>query len=244
MKLDTDGQETNAFGSGEGFGCATYTGVAMINGIANVTGDEVLRKMTLDTVFQVLDGHSRLFVKPFTKDESMWLLTFPLEKDSTEMEHFKTNILIEKSNLLEYAKEKISHWDHPIPYFLSQTPVELMRGGLLHESTKLQTLPHTKFSNTTILGDAMHAMAPFKGQGMNNALNDVQLLVELMEEQLLSNGDLNFASLMKIFEPEMVKRAYKVQTKSKRLVEFLHTPDATNKEKHDTFYHVQQHQKL
>ena len=79
---------------------------------------------------------------------------------------------------------------------------------------------------------------------MNNALQDVLLLVELMEEQLLTSGKLDFPKILQTFEPEMAKRSYKIQTKSRRLVDFLHTPDAADKEKHDKYYHVSQHEKL
>lgn len=245
MYLDEDQNcSRNAYGEGFGYGQAEYLGVAMINGIADVTNSDSLRKLTKDAVFQVLDGHSRLFVKPFNKNQSMWLLTYPLKIGTAEMEEYQNVILTCKEKLKEQALAKVTKWSHPLPLFISNTPVELIRGGLLHQSKQLAHLPSNKFKMTTICGDAMHAMAPFKGQGFNNALCDVDELVTLFENHLINDSTFSFASFNAKFEKEMVTRSYKVQTKSKRLVEFLHTADATDKTKHDHFYHVEQHQNL
>ncbi|KAG2373972.1 hypothetical protein C9374_011637 [Naegleria lovaniensis] len=245
MQLDEDQDcSCNGYGVGDGYGQAQYLGVAMINGIADVTNNDNLRKLTKDAVFQVLDGHSRLFVKPFSMNQSMWLLTYPLDMGTTEMEEYLNHILPSKEKLKEQAIAKVATWSQPIPLFIGNTPVELIRGGLLHQSKQLSSLPSNKFKMTTIIGDAIHAMAPFKGQGFNNALCDVDELVGLLEKHLITDPTFCFASFNTKFEKEMVKRSYKFQIKSKRLVEFLHTADAIDKTKHDYYYHVEQHQNL
>jgi len=244
MKLERD-LDASCFAFEGDYGQAQYLGVGMINGIADVSIDEELRKMTHNSVFQVLDGTCRLFVKPFSKNYSMWQLTFPLTIKSEEIAHYINEILPDKNKLLEWAKSKVEGWTHPIPLFVGSTSPDMMRGGLLHQSKLLSydTLPSTKFQNVTIIGDSVHAMAPFKGQGMNNALCDVEELTDMLKKEFVENdGNLFFSKVFKMFEPKMINRSYKMVIKSKRLVDFLHSTDATDKEKHENHYRNLQHQ--
>lgn len=245
MKLPKDlNASCFAFGGNE-YGQAEYTGVAMINGIADTSIDETLQEMTKNSAFQILDGSSRLFVKPFNKNYSMWQLTYPLEINSQEMKHYIKEILPHPEKLLEMAKSKVEKWPQPIPLFVGNVSPDMMRGGLLHQSKliPIEDLPSNRFSNVTIIGDCVHAMAPFKGQGMNNALCDVEELTSLLKEEFdESGGKINFNKVFKKFEIGMINRSYKKVIKSRRLVDFLHTPNATDKELFENHYKNLQHE--
>ncbi|KAL9655084.1 hypothetical protein ABK040_008865 [Willaertia magna] len=212
-----------------------YLDVAIINGISTIEDDDLFNSVYKDNVIQVIDGKNRLFLKPFFNNRIMWQLTFPLDRNSEEIKVYKNEIMLEKEKILNYAICQIKEWKETpfLDLLEKQTKVEDIRGGLLHQSRQLKEdeLPfNTNLKNVTLVGDAIHAMAPFKGQGFNNALQDVEELVDLLTTKKKTNlGMFDYKNLFEIFEKNMIKRAYRVENKSKDLVMFLHTSGAAEK---------------
>ncbi|WP_256106424.1 FAD-dependent monooxygenase [Streptomyces sp. ODS05-4] len=67
-------------------------------------------------------------------------------------------------------KRRFGAWHQPIPEILAATPAEAV---LRHDVRHLdRPLPAHHRGRTALLGDAVHAMAPFLGQGGNQAIED------------------------------------------------------------------------
>ena len=79
---------------------------------------------------------------------------------------------------------------------------------------------------------------------MNNALQDVEELVNLLKKELQNGSSIDFKQIFTEFEPKMSVRAYKMVTKSIRLVDFLHTPQIFDKETFVNFHRIKQHENI
>ncbi|CAK4033729.1 FAD binding domain-containing isoform 1 [Lecanosticta acicola] len=62
-------------------------------------------------------------------------------------------------------------------------------------------------SHVTLAGDAAHAMPPYRGQGLNNALEDSYLLTKLLIEVGTHPSPEALTSLLRQYEREMIPRA-------------------------------------
>lgn len=91
---------------------------------------------------------------------------------------------------------------------MDQTPVPLIHSK---SRSPLKVLP------IVLLGDAIHPMSPFKGQGANQALTDGPELAEWLLKS-------NFHSALLGFEREMVLRTKTKVLASREAALFLHSP--------------------
>jgi hypothetical protein len=90
----------------------------------------------------------------------------------------------------------------------------------VRKKAKTKTLSlKTQSRRIVVLGDAMHAMSPFKGQGANQALSDGPLLVDW-----LCRKGANLTAALSHFEREMIHRTRNKVIASREAAIYLHSP--------------------
>ncbi|CAF3098827.1 unnamed protein product [Rotaria socialis] len=198
-----------------------YLGVWAINGIAPHDDNKILLNQTI----QMIDGKSRLFVKPFSIGKCMWQLTFKVSMEDEMIHHLLDQNDFE--GLLNRAKSITNEWHEPIPKLINDTRVSDIRVGPLFDRNPLDTI-NKDVSCVTMLGDAVHPMSPFKGQGANQALADAVSLVNYLMQYVTEDrgAEKAFAE----FEREMLTRSRDHVLRSRLAVTFLHSENALSNE--------------
>jgi len=115
----------------------------------------------------------------------------------------------------KFANEVMKDWKHPIMKSVFETEESKMRCSPLFDRDPLSLDKFEKLGNMTLVGDACHPMAPFKGQGANQAFEDVILLAKSLKKPIDQS--------LREFEKLMIKRASRPQTKSRDLVLDIHS---------------------
>lgn len=178
-------------------------GLAMINGLVRVPNtDAVLRETFTNTrVIEALGDGVRLFVKPYDSVHVMWQCTLPWPAAAAVATHGHD----QRVQWLHYLKQRISkahRWDVALARLVASTAASTIRVRDLCD-----VLPHKtarcsdERSRLVLLGDAWHAMTPYKGQGANTALEDAFVLAHYLADTSLSTG----ASL-RAFEADRLPR--------------------------------------
>ena len=202
-----------------------YLGVWAINGIAPHHEDPLLRNQTI----QMIDGKSRLFIKPYSADKCMWQLTFKVSRND-EIYHqvYQTDF----EGLLNQAKSVTNNWHESITKLMNDTPACAIRAGPIYDRDPLEMIEKDT-ACVTMLGDAVHPMSPFKGQGANQALIDAVSLVKCLVQHKEETGGVEKAFTE--FETEMLNRSRHYILRSRFSVEFLHTEKALMNENMSEF---------
>lgn len=193
-----------------------YLGVWAINGISSYQDNQFFMNHTIQTI----DGKSRLFVKPFSIDKCMWQLTFKVSKDDEIYHQLQQN---DTEELLNRAKSATKDWYKPISILINDTKPCDIRVGPIFDRDPLNKI-HKDVGCVTMLGDAVHPMSPFKGQGANQALIDAVSLVEYLVKHREDVGGVENA--FSEFETEMLTRSKRYVLASRLAVKFLHTENA------------------
>jgi hypothetical protein len=193
-----------------------YLGVWAINGISPHYDNQLLLNQTVQTI----DGKSRLFVKPFSVDKCMWQLTFKVSRDDEIYHQLGQN---DMEGLLDRAKYVTRDWHEPIPKLISDTQPCDVRAGPIFDRDPLDKI-NKDVACVTMLGDAVHPMSPFKGQGANQALIDAVNLVEYLVKH--RGEDTGVENAFFEFETEMLNRSRRYILGSRLAVKFLHTENA------------------
>ncbi|CAF4208350.1 unnamed protein product, partial [Adineta steineri] len=201
-----------------------YLGVWAINGISPHQTNSLILNQTV----QMLDGKSRLFIKPYSLDKCMWRLTFKVSKDD---EIYDQLVQKDFQGLLNKAKFATKDWYEPITKLIDDTPTNDIRAGPIYDRDPLENIKKD-MKCVTLLGDAVHPMSPFKGQGANQALMDAVSLVKYI---LKYGEDIEKAFIE--FETEMLNRSRSYILRSRFAVEFLHTDNALLTENMIEFVH-------
>ena len=176
--------------------------------------------------FYTLDGRHRLFTMPYegsqadstTRRRIMWQLSFRLE-DEDEAKRLSAagpNVLREE------VLKRCSGWHQPVMDMVMSTPLDTIWGtGLMDRSpSKLLQQLNLRSSSprVVVLGDAVHAMSPFKGQGANQALMDGPLLASWLQNASID-------SAVKSFWREMCQRTSTKVLASRKAAATLHSPE-------------------
>lgn len=207
-----------------------FLGVGTINGIADGPPHPRCAAGNL----QILDGSSRMFLKPFAGGRTMWQLTFPSEQEaalqlrSAPLEQLKLTAL-----------EKTAKWAPEFQQLVLGTEEKTLRGGALFDRDPHLCAAHALDSFVALIGDSAHPMSPFKGQGANQALLDAVELADLLLNLRSAEGTLKLAAIPRAlvqFHQQMADRVSRYVLGSRRNVEFLHTPSAVDMEQLAAFY--------
>lgn len=201
-----------------------YLGCLVILGICPLHKLEHLDTDLLDsaTVFQTANGNERLYVMPYSKEEVMWQLSFPMDESEA--------IALSRKGANHLKEEAIrrTNMHSPIPEIIRATDAILITGYPVYDREVLETELTTVNKSITLIGDAAHPMSPFKGQGANQAMLDGLALARRIYVKYKFNGFDKGAIRMDVlndFEAEMISRTTVKVKESALAAEFLHSID-------------------
>mmetsp|Transcript_32764 Transcript_32764/g.79405 ORF Transcript_32764/g.79405 Transcript_32764/m.79405 type:complete len:493 (-) Transcript_32764:980-2458(-) len=205
-------------------------GIRLILGIAEFT-----HPLLKERGFYTLDGKHRLFTMPYesnrfdsTKSNRiMWQLS--LLTDGAELEDKENSTscelkVLDPASLLEYVLSVCSKWHNPIEEMVRATPLSTVWGTDLMDRDPVQVQELVKEQGArrlVVVGDALHSMSPFKGQGANQALKDGPLLAHWLQTASID-------SALKGFWRESVQRTAAVVAASRKAAQELHSPAIMN----------------
>jgi 2-polyprenyl-6-methoxyphenol hydroxylase-like FAD-dependent oxidoreductase len=191
---------------------------------------------------QWVDGITRVFTMPYDDKHTMWQLSYPISESNAVLLSHRPDALKREALI------RLKDWHSPLVQMVELTPEVDISGHPTYDRDPLMLEYDAlnKYSRVTLLGDAAHPMSPFKGQGANQALLDVQSLSEAISSSDLvcSNGrpvsdrlrgkylviQCNITStiirIMIEYEKEMWTRSAPKVMKSREAARYLHSPVA------------------
>ena len=152
----------------------------------------------------------------------MWQLSYKLASlvEATDLSQRGSQALLEE------VLKRTKGWHNPVQQMISSTPLETIWGtplmdrepNLIHDKImkEIYNPDYGRTLRTVVLGDSIHAMTPFKGQGCNQALMDGPLLSSWLEKSAID-------SAIKGFMREMTQRTNKKVMASRDAATFLHS---------------------
>jgi 2-polyprenyl-6-methoxyphenol hydroxylase-like FAD-dependent oxidoreductase len=195
--------------------------------------------------FYTLGPRQRLFVMPFSarnamgdieeneinsqgtiSSTTMWQLSFvaPGPRIGHNPNDPHDSISYVRANAADYwqqAQTIVGDWHAPIPTLLQNTTIDSVWGTLLQDVDPVLTatqLKQSPFQSRVVpVGDALHAMSPFKGQGANQALQDGVILA-----RRLSTGQCSRQAVVKTTIQEIVQRTAPVVKASREAAAYWH----------------------
>ncbi len=175
-----------------------------------------------ETVFQTVDGHDRIYMMPYDTEHIMWQFSYPL----SEIEA-KTLSKTWAEALKQEVIKRLGSWHRPIPEILLHTPTDRVTGYPVYDRAPITPEYLKDFWNITLIGDAMHPMSPFKGQGANQAILDA---LELARDIYTKCGPGSHwreiwlrETLLTDFESRMLGRSMVKVLDSAKQAELLHS---------------------
>ena len=201
-----------------------YLEIMIILGIANFSHPHLNERG-----FYTLDGEHRLFTMPYEgsklddekRDAStrriMWQLSYRIE-DEAETKRLSA---ARPESLRDEVLRRCHGWHQPVADMVKATPLETIWGtGLMDRDPEdlLKRLDLSSSPRVVVLGDAVHPMSPFKGQGANQALTDGPLLASWLQSASID-------SAVRSFWREMVQRTAAKVKASREAAAMLHSPE-------------------
>ncbi|KAL3929039.1 MAG: hypothetical protein SGBAC_012387 [Bacillariaceae sp.] len=205
-------------------------GIRLILGIASFC-----HPLLNERGFYTLDGKHRLFTMPYesnrfdsTKSNRiMWQLSLMTDNVS-ELEDKENSgcerKVLDPASLQEYVLSVCSKWHNPIEEMVRATPPSAVWGTDLMDRDPVQVQKLVKEQGArrlVVVGDALHSMSPFKGQGANQALKDGPLLAHWLQKASID-------SAVTSFWREIVQRTAAVVGASREAAQALHSPSIMN----------------
>ena len=143
-------------------------------------------------VVELLDGVSRLYAMPLTTPPhaeglSMWQLSYPCAPNDA-----KALARAGGDALLAAARQRCTNWSSPAPELLAATDATAVSGYPLYDRAReseraARGVRPALAEGGVLIGDAAHPMAPFKGQGANQALLDALGLARALYDSELGD---------------------------------------------------------
>lgn len=204
-----------------------YLGVIVILGICplELLTDATSPLLDSETVFQTVNGFERMYAMPFDKKTVMWQFSFPINEEDA-----KSLSKQGASAMKQEALRRMAHWHEPIPQILHATPDSTITGYPAYDRDLCDPNIFEGKGNVTLLGDALHPMSPFKGQGANQALLDALLLARKISIMCDNNPHWREQkvelreSILNNFEQEVIARVASKVAGSREAARLLHTP--------------------
>ncbi len=194
---------------------AEYFGIMLVLGISPYD-----HPLLDERGYYQLDGNARLFTMPFSQTaegrQTMFQLSFNLD-----LEQANALRASGPSKMKAHVLSMVSTWAGPVHALISAAPESTIWGSPLLDRTPKPICAKGLNNRVAILGDAIHAMSPFKGQGANQALTDGPLLAE----KLVKNPRNIFTSLAN-FEREMINRSKAKVADSRKAAKLYHSAEA------------------
>lgn len=182
--------------------------------------------------YTLAPGH-RLFVMPYTRNSAvepseptryMWQLSFATKDESGD-----ETAGIDLHDWWQDAYDRCGHWHRPIAELLQSTPRHAVWSSLLYDQdgeflqqSFLQLLNQQVTNRVVIVGDAMHAMSCFKGQGAHQALLDGPCVARWLHQWALSK--VSTVAALKGCWRELVQRTAPIVKASRQAAHELHSP--------------------
>jgi len=185
-----------------------YLGVLIVLGITPI------RRGLKDMTLQMVGDGMRLYSMPFDHDNIMWQISFEMgEEAAKEISKYPSRL---KQEIIRRCKS----WSQPIPQIIEDTKEELIMGCAAYDSYEEEEwqIPHYENNKIIVLGDSIHPMCPFKGQGANQAILDAHSLSKCLMRFPLEEAITNFYS-------EMKSRCFKKMLVSRQKIDMLHEED-------------------
>lgn len=193
-------------------------GICSLDALGNIDTDLLDSK----TVFQAVNGQDRIYMMPFDHQHIMWQLSFPMEESEAIQLHKKG-----PKNMKELALEKLKKWHTPITEILQSTKESDITGYPVYDRDPFDNDLLGYCGALSLIGDALHPMSPFKGQGANQAILDALGLARDIYSSCKNNSNWREIGLRTLvldnFEKTTSKRTKKKVLDSKAAVRLLHS---------------------
>ena len=213
-------------------GCIVILGICPLGKIGLLRNPSFAHLLDGETVFQTADGTTRIYLMPYSKNEYMWQLSFPLSEIESKILSAKGQAALQQE-----AIRRCGMWHSPVGEILSATPVDLVSGYPVYDRDILKETDLNQAQNicrrVTLVGDAAHPMSPFKGQGANQALLDALLLARVLYKAKVrslitgQNGNahhpFDISEALLQYESQMLERSAAKVKASADAANFLHT---------------------
>ncbi|CAA7261059.1 unnamed protein product [Cyclocybe aegerita] len=215
---------------------------ACVAGLVHLPRDKYLPHMKYGPSLYTTDGVGlRVFIglRTFSPDMStatlVWLLFWvekqdkkePPAKGETEKPTLTTLHMATPAELLAYAKQATADLHADFREIFEETKVEDMLGSLvLYDREPM----HCPAGPITIIGDAMHVMSPFRGEGGNAALTDAFELSEAIVN--LSSSTITPEAInttLRTYEEKMIPRGTDMVVSSRNAGKEFGTRGVTEK---------------
>jgi 2-polyprenyl-6-methoxyphenol hydroxylase-like FAD-dependent oxidoreductase len=152
---------------------------------------------------------------PALKVQTMWQLSFPLDYAvANELRN-------DKERLKAACMAQVSSFHAPVPDMIALTKLADMIATPVFDFNPIELDCLKKYPRVVLIGDASHAMSPFKSQGANRAIIDASILAEKL-------STLPIAEAVVSYERDTAKVNKRKVMVSRDKVAKLHCPDDAN----------------
>jgi 2-polyprenyl-6-methoxyphenol hydroxylase-like FAD-dependent oxidoreductase len=159
---------------------------------------------------------------PYDAKTIMWQLSFPMSEDEAKILSKKWSEALRQEGI-----DRLWDWHSPIPEILKTTDTSFITGYPVYDREVMKPEFLKNLWDITLLGDAMHPMSPFKGQGANQAILDA---LDLARDIATKCGpDSNWReqwlrkTVLEDFEAKVLKRSALKVRDSAEAVKLLHS---------------------